>query len=272
MLWCCITAGICSLATLPSKQGLKQKTIATFVAHHSHSRYTSIKTRIETPLSNVRTKASRLSLHFHQNKDWNWCGGTPTPYATTTSRYTSIKTRIETCHTSSEASADSLSLHFHQNKDWNLGLTFQCINSQSASRYTSIKTRIETRLQHNRSCCGSSLATLPSKQGLKPDETAGAVPVPLLSLHFHQNKDWNSWLPTAPIAQCPTLATLPSKQGLKLKVNSAQGVRAVVLSLHFHQNKDWNPMIPADVRPALSSRYTSIKTRIETCSKWAYCI
>ena len=91
------------------------------------------------------------------------------------------------------------------------------------SRYTSIKTRIET-FNPSRSdpLVLSTLATLPSKQGLK-----------------HTKNLAND-------LQRLTLATLPSKQGLK------HGSVARVLRLAL-----------------LDSRYTSIKTRIETLWRWA---
>ena len=58
------------LATLPSKQGLKPRKCLPRDIVHFPSRYTSIKTRIETYISdNSRPKNRPLSLHFHQNKD-----------------------------------------------------------------------------------------------------------------------------------------------------------------------------------------------------------
>ena len=83
------------LATLPSKQGLKQWVLEKLGERAKTSRYTSIKTRIETPLCGVVNAifvsplatlpskqglkrglgalilplAKLLSLHFHQNKD-----------------------------------------------------------------------------------------------------------------------------------------------------------------------------------------------------------
>ena len=60
-----------------------------------------------------------------------------------------------------------------------------------SSRYTSIKTRIETFVfRISDPCDANPLATLPSKQGLKPDlQHAHVLAAHDLSLHFHQNKD-----------------------------------------------------------------------------------
>ena len=183
----------------------------------SSSRYTSIKTRIETPTGSISSgDEPLLSLHFHQNKDWNPIRRHGQRKLRKNSRYTSIKTRIETPH----FSVPSL--------------------CQKDSRYTSIKTRIETLIRVNIISIVLALATLPSKQGLKRNQRSRIIVVrqcPLatlpskqglkqilinnvpslftLSLHFHQNKDWNS----KPIR--------PPKKTQKL-------------SLHFHQNKDWN--------------------------------
>ena len=63
------------LATLPSKQGLKHEHYVLVEKSYNPSCYTSIKTRIET--ESFRFRIFRIVL---------------------TSRYTSIKTRIETCH------------------------------------------------------------------------------------------------------------------------------------------------------------------------------
>ena len=181
------------------------------------SRYTSIKTRIETVMAVPRfdavhlslatlpskqglklseqaegSGATGLSLHFHQNKDWNRIYSLLPTRKIAISRYTSIKTRIETCWRQLYASSCScsrytsiktrietyysdhnnqfhlyLSLHFHQNKDWNLKLHVMLWTFALNSRYTSIKTRIET------------------------ERIANEWPSVVLSLHFHQNKDWN---------------------------------------------------------------------------------
>ena len=131
------------------------------------SRFTSIKTRIETP----------RPVHID--------------IILSCSRFTSIKTRIETV-------ARSI---------W--------VSVGEPSRFTSIKTRIETKTRYSMSFKPSSLASLPSKQGLKLVDAPSTV---------H--------------GQTP-LASLPSKQGLK-------------------------PEAGNDALVQFASRFTSIKTRIET--------
>ena len=82
------------LASLPSKQGLKRTISSHPQAISPPSRFTSIKTRIETEAMNATISKGILS------------------------RFTSIKTRIETGRRDRPCrSARVLSLHFHQNKD-----------------------------------------------------------------------------------------------------------------------------------------------------------
>ena len=188
------TAGYQPLATLPSKQGLKHYKRFRQLRQWNSSCYTSIKTRIETatgrPIdadggSPLATLPSKQGL-----KPVMW---EPTAAGSPTSCYTSIKTRIET------------------------GSCMPFKKPTSTSCYTSIKTRIETfRSGPTSHGPRPPLATLPSKQGLKPARhraTWGLLP--------------------------PPLATLPSKQGLKRKTCRAhRGMPTILLLLHFHQNKD----------------------------------
>ena len=112
-----------------------------------------------------------------------------------------------------------------------------------ASCYTSIKTRIETET------CGTRdrnrwwpLATLPSKQGLKPKSGAR-----LPRLH-----------------RIP-LATLPSKQGLKLRPARDNRVKDLPLAtLPSKQGLKLRCAVWRWPSRIISSCYTSIKTRIET--------
>ena len=258
-----------ALATLPSKQGLKPYTSLVRSRSMIRSRYTSIKTRIETLLHRVcLLRGLLLSLHFHQNKDWN----TKTRFEhlpPAPSRYTSIKTRIETSF-------------------WGWGRP-----PHPCSRYTSIKTRIETRSVNTATRPQHPLATLPSKQGLKLVNEERCESLAELSLHFHQNKDWNS------VRFRKTRLQLAVGLPLSLHFHQNKDWNSVrfplarplfpVLSLHFHQNKDWNvswldlpqdPSLPLATLPSkqglkpgyslrrkgcvVNSRYTSIKTRIET--------
>ena len=88
---------------------------------------------------------------------------------------------------------------------------------QRTSCYTSIKTRIETKpLLPDQPIGLHPLATLPSKQGLKPpdDQPLSFGVVPLATLPSKQglkpDVPAGTWYWGVP------LATLPSKQGLKL--------------------------------------------------------
>ena len=129
--------------------------------------YTSIKTRIETSCL-PRPKVARSTISCYTSiKTRIETGGTTLPPRTPLySCYTSIKTRIET-------------------KVTNFGK--QC---GRFSCYTSIKTRIETAsfggVRRHRQ---HSLATLPSKQGLKRGWVIFPIRRARLLLHFHQNKD-----------------------------------------------------------------------------------
>ena len=161
--------------------------------------YTSIKTRIETR-SPARSPAAK-----------------PKPLATLPSKqglklvfaligilgfyascYTSIKTRIET------------------------QMTTRSRSRLPSSCYTSIKTRIETICPQCRiSAEGQPLATLPSKQGLKPDNACVARCIflpPLATLPSKQGLKLRRWSQSR--RRVRPLATLPSKQGLKHKATS----------------------------------------------------
>ena len=113
-----------------------------------------------------------------------------------------------------------------------------------ASCYTSIKTRIETQLFEAAAENGRPpLATLPSKQGLKPDR-------------------WR----VQRICDCP-LATLPSKQGLK-RVQSARNFSAKKTSCYTSiKTRIETSVVIRSMAGWRSSCYTSIKTRIETHSR-----
>ena len=85
------------LATLPSKQGLKHAhELASCISPWWSSRYTSIKTRIETGHANP----ARLSRHASRYTSIKTRIETKVPVGAagfgSASRYTSIKTRIET--------------------------------------------------------------------------------------------------------------------------------------------------------------------------------
>ena len=130
------------------------------------SRYTSIKTRIETAAGTPTSSASATLATLPSKQGLKQYSSEQINPDREHSRYTSIKTRIET-----------------RSGGWE--------NHQGCtSRYTSIKTRIETHpALHFPTYGAGTLATLPSKQGLKLGWGATFPRNPVLSLHFHQNKD-----------------------------------------------------------------------------------
>ena len=109
------------------------------------------------------------------------------------------------------------------------------------------------------------LATLPSKQGLKlffvdlKRRRSSA-----LSLHFHQNKDWNRTARCVRVKGAKTLATLPSKQGLKLEEQVRRAVRVTALATLPSKQGLKHVVGEIPCNAVDFSRYTSIKTRIET--------
>ena len=85
-----------------------------------------------------------------------------------------------------------------------------------ASRYTSIKTRIETNASKNGRACKNSSRYTSIKTRIETTTVPGQGDQVLIPL-----------------------ATLPSKQGLKLiPIDITRVIHAEHLSLHFHQNKD----------------------------------
>ena len=134
------------------------------------------------------------------------------------SRYTSIKTRIET------PPRPKHEFPHHP------------------SRYTSIKTRIETSfLPSARIHVRSPLATLPSKQGLKP------------------------------VLTTPHHTTPPTSRYTSIKTRIETPCRPVLDQYHFFSSRYTSIKTRIETFPNLlgesrreASRYTSIKTRIET--------
>ena len=136
-----------TLATLPSKQGLKHMLLE---AH------------------GMTEQETLATLPSKQGLKRELCEFTDEGYKED-SRYTSIKTRIETLSPSSPRPMAVVTLATLPSKQ---GLKHrgrghaQCAEY---SRYTSIKTRIETGCRHGGFSLSCALATLPSKQGLKRD-------------------------------------------------------------------------------------------------------
>ena len=132
------------------------------------SRYTSIKTRIETRRIDIMRNSSSPA-----------------------SRYTSIKTRIETTTGSRAGQPRGPPLATLPSKQ---GLKRPAFHLACQKVLPLATLPSKQGLKPSLSCptplkC-PPLATLPSKQGLKPDRAQAFYPTGTgLSLHFHQNKD-----------------------------------------------------------------------------------
>ena len=89
-----------------------------------------------------------------------------------------------------------------------------------------------------RSAWNITLASLPSKQGLKHGRSSDHLP-PRTDSRFTSIKTRIETTITEEVEGIDfTLASLPSKQGLKQILMEPLGGAVRILSLHFHQNKD----------------------------------
>ena len=135
--------------------------------HPVRSRYTSIKTRIETRPRQASSASSVKPLATLPSKQGLKLD--------TRAGYWSRGRALATLPSKQGLKPDRVKRQARQ---------------ASSSRYTSIKTRIETahdQIWFRRA--RRTLATLPSKQGLKRGYTILTGERGSLSLHFHQNKD-----------------------------------------------------------------------------------
>ena len=131
------------------------------------SRYTSIKTRIETTLKTETEGGHEALATLPSKQGLKLANAVSDIEEKIRSRYTSIKTRIET----DNRHADSKPL----------GIPLATLPSKHGLKPGICQVTDDVRL---------TLATLPSKQGLKRDsDPFGLVALIFLSLHFHQNKD-----------------------------------------------------------------------------------
>ena len=207
------------LATLPSKQGLKPERVDFPAPGGPASRYTSIKTRIETMPGFARASTSRTSRYTSIKTRIETFSPPPARiHVRSASRYTSIKTRIET----------------RAGRDYRP-------RQPASSRYTSIKTRIETCRPAPGHGPTSPLATLPSKQGLKPFQKFSFAQ-PFSPSRYTSIK---TRIETPPRGFSGHRRDDPSRYtSIKTRIETRR------------ETPTKSPRVP--------SRYTSIKTRIET--------
>ena len=227
-----------TLASLPSKQGLKRRACGFLAAGNKSSRFTSIKTRIETQMGGGGRGRAGYS------------------------RFTSIKTRIETFFPISVSDRNVTLASLPSKQGLKPMLELPRSNPPGHSRFTSIKTRIETHHMHiERNDARLPLASLPSKQGLKPRRERGVEYQSKRSrftsiktrIETRVGRTATENFATSRFTSIKTrietrsrntfgrvghaLASLPSKQGLKRPLLNPFIYRRE-LSLHFHQNKD----------------------------------
>jgi len=136
------------------------------------------------------------------------------------------------------------------------------------SRASSTKTRIETILGDLKFPLSLwDREQVPRKQGLKPGSNPrrSARNIITIESKFHENKDWNLWMPLGFGLSVDDREQVPRKQGLKLNFPVNSVLTMSKIESKFHEKKDWNRIrrvIP--LAQVLWSRASSTKTRIET--------